>query len=146
MTGINTAAGVAALMGATSEPAAAAANPAAIAAVIAAADVAADTTTAAAPVKPENTVTLDFPIQRGATEITDITLRKPMAGELRGVKLTDLLTLEAGAHQLLLPRITAPTLQPHEVAQLDPADFTELATTVAGFFVRKSTREALLTA
>lgn len=101
---------------------------------------------AAAPVKPDNTVTLDFPIKRGAAEITEITLRKPMAGELRGVKLTDLLTLEAGAVRLLLPRVTVPTLLPHEVDLLDPADFTELATMVAGFFVRKSTREALLTA
>jgi hypothetical protein len=37
---------------------------------------------------------------------------------------------------------TIPTLLPHEVDLLDPADFTELATTVAGFFVRKSAREA----
>jgi hypothetical protein len=110
------------------------------------ADAATDTTATAAPAKPDNTVTLDFPIKRGAAEITEITLRKPMAGELRGVKLTDLLTLEAGAVRLLLPRVTIPTLLPHEVDQLDPADFTELATTVAGFFVRKSTREALLTA
>ncbi len=123
---------------------------AAAAAIDAAVDTATEVTTtaeaAAAPAKPDNTVTLDFPIKRGATEVTEITLRKPMAGELRGVKLTDLLTLEAGAVRLLLPRVTIPTLLPHEVDLLDPADFTELATTVAGFFVRKSTREALLTA
>ncbi|WP_272971635.1 phage tail assembly protein [Comamonas terrigena] len=122
----------------------------ATAAIEATADTATEVTAAAeaaaVPAKPDNTVTLDFPIKRGAGEITEITLRKPMAGELRGVKLTDLLTLEAGAVRLLLPRVTIPTLLPHEVDQLDPADFTELATMVAGFFVRKSTREALLTA
>jgi hypothetical protein len=104
------------------------------------------TTADAAPAAPENTITLDFPLKRGEGEITSITLRKPMTGELRGVKLTDLLTLEVGAIKLLLPRISTPTLMPHEVDKLDPADLTELATTVAGFFVRKSTREALLTA
>ncbi|MDR2325106.1 MAG: phage tail assembly protein [Acidovorax sp.] len=107
---------------------------------------AAVTTADAAPAAPENTVTLDFPLKRGEGEVNSITLRKPMAGELRGIKLTDLLTLEVGAVKLLLPRVSTPTLLPHEVDKLDPADFTELATTVAGFFVRKSTREALLNA
>ena len=32
-----------------------------------------------------NTVTLDTPIKRGNGEITEVTLRKPSAGELRGV-------------------------------------------------------------
>lgn len=94
----------------------------------------------------DNTITLDFPIKRGDTEITQVTLRKPVAGELRGVKLTELLSLDVSAVQHILPRITTPTLQPHEIAQLDPADITELGTRVAGFFVRKSIREAYQTA
>lgn len=91
-------------------------------------------------------VTLDYPIKRGDTEVKEITLRKPMAGQLRGVKLTELLSLDVGAVQMILPRITIPTLLPHEIAQLDPADITELGTKVAGFFVRKSIREAYQTA
>jgi len=91
-------------------------------------------------------VTLDFPIKRGETEVKEITLRKPLAGQLRGVRLTDLLSLDVGAVQQILPRITTPTLLPHEIAQLDPADITELGTKVAGFFVRKSIREAYQTA
>lgn len=94
----------------------------------------------------DNTVTLDCPIPRGDTELHTIHLRKPMAGELRGIKLTELLALDVGAVQLLLPRITTPTMTAHEVANLDPADLTELATKVAGFFVRKSARAAFLTA
>ncbi|MDN5506947.1 MAG: phage tail assembly protein, partial [Comamonas sp.] len=42
-------------------------------------------------------VTLDYPIKRGDTEVKEITLRKPMAGQLRGVKLTELLSLDVGA-------------------------------------------------
>ncbi len=38
----------------------------------------------------EETVELDTPIVRGEQSITSLTLRKPMAGELRGVKLNDL--------------------------------------------------------
>ena len=91
-------------------------------------------------------VTLDYPIKRGDTEVKEITLRKPMAGQLRGVKLTELLSLDVGAVQMILPRITTPTMLPHEIAQLDPADITELGTKVAGFFVRKSIRAEYLTA
>lgn len=89
---------------------------------------------------------LDFPIQRGAQTITHVQLRKPMAGELRGIKLTELLQMDVGALQAVLPRISAPTLTPAEVAGLDPADLTELGTQVVGFFMRKSIREEFATA
>lgn len=91
-------------------------------------------------------VTLDCPIQRGKTEITQVTLRKPLAGQLRGIKLAELLNLDVGSVQLVLPRISTPSLQPHEIAQLDPADLAELGVKVAAFFVRKSSREAFQTA
>ena len=90
-------------------------------------------------------VTLDCPIQRGETEITQVTLRKPLAGQLRGIKLAELLNLDVGSVQLVLPRISTPSLQPHEIAQLDPADLAELGVKVAAFFVRKSSREAFQT-
>lgn len=107
----------------------------------------AKTTTAAATVtegkKPEG-VPLDFPIKRGATEITHVPLRKPSAGELRGVKLTELLQMDVGALQTVLPRISP--LTQAEVQQLDPADLTELGTQVVGFFMRKSIREEFASA
>lgn len=94
----------------------------------------------------ENTVELDFPLKRGDTELHSVHLRKPVAGELRGIRLTELLNLDVAAVQQILPRVTTPTMTSQEVANLDPADFTELATKVASFFVRKSVREAYLTA
>lgn len=92
--------------------------------------------TAAAP----TTITLDVPLQRGATTIGEVTLRKPNAGELRGINLADLLQLNATAIVTVLPRISQPSLTPPECAQLDPADLMELGTKVASFFIRKSIR------
>lgn len=107
------------------------------------------TKAAAAPAANQNTavVTLDTPIERGTTTITDVSLRKPMSGELRGVALTDLLNLEVNALRKVLPRITTPMLTEVEVGRMDPADLVELGSTVAGFLLRKSVKaEAFLTA
>lgn len=87
-----------------------------------------------------NTVILDEPIKRGDKEITAVTLRKPNAGALRGIKLIELLNIDVAALRVLLPRITTPTLVAQDVDALDPADITELGVRVADFFVRKSTR------
>lgn len=84
------------------------------------------------------TIPLDTPIKRGETEITSISLRRPAAGELRGVNLTDLLQMDVIAVTRVLPRISDPTLTEAEIAQLDPADFTQLASEVAGFLLPKS--------
>jgi hypothetical protein len=84
------------------------------------------------------TITLDTPIKRGETEITSINLRKPAAGELRGLNLTDLLQMDVIAVTRVLPRISDPTLTEAEVSALDPADFTTLASEVAGFLLPKS--------
>jgi hypothetical protein len=89
---------------------------------------------------PDNThtITLDTPVQRGDTRITHITLRKPKAGELRGVALTDLLQLDVDALQAVLPRVSSPTLTKPDVANLDPADLVQLGTVVAGFLLPKA--------
>lgn len=96
--------------------------------------------TAADTTDKRDVIVLDTPLQRGTTQITEVTLRKPNAGELRGINLADLLQLNATALVTVLPRITMPTLTPPECAQLDPADLIELGTKVAGFFIRKSIR------
>lgn len=88
-----------------------------------------------------NIVVLDFPVVRGTETIKSVTLRKPNAGALRGIKLTELLQLDVVSLHLLLPRVTTPTLLRHEVEALDPADLTALGTEVVSFFVRRSIRE-----
>ncbi|QTS88866.1 phage tail assembly protein [Ectopseudomonas khazarica] len=94
----------------------------------------------------EEVVPLDTAIQRGETTITEITLRKPNSGALRGVTLLDLAQMDVLALRKVLPRISEPTLTDHEIGQMDPADLTACAVVVASFLVQKSAREAALTA
>ena len=96
----------------------------------------------AAPATPANTaatVTLEFPITRGATTITQLHLRKPKAGALRGINLAELLQLRAEAVMVLLPRITEPTLLKHEVENMEPVDLIACATEVVDFLVPQAT-------
>ncbi len=84
--------------------------------------------------KTSDPIVLEQPIKRGEkSTITEITLRKPAAGELRGLKLTDLLNGDVNATIRLVPRISQPTLTEQEAAALDIADLLMCADTVAGF-------------
>jgi hypothetical protein len=67
-------------------------------------------------------------------ERTEIALRCPAPGELRGLKLADILQLDVGALIRLVPRISAPALREDQVAQLSLADFARLGGAVVGFF------------
>jgi hypothetical protein len=84
-------------------------------------------------------VALDKPIQRGEQTITHVALRRPLAGELRGINLAALIReMDYGALEALLPRVSTPTLTRADVAGLDPADLAALATEVILFFVSKA--------
>lgn len=89
------------------------------------------------------TLPLETPIKRGTTDITEIQLRKPAAGELRGISLAQLLNIDAGAVMLLLPRITTPTLTAQEVAALDVADLTAAGLEIAAFLLPRSAKQDL---
>jgi hypothetical protein len=86
------------------------------------------------------TVILDEPLTRGDTVITSVQVRKPLSGELRGVSLMELGNMDVASLQRVLPRITQPTLAPHDVANLDPADLMALGTEVAVFLLKKADR------
>ena len=60
------------------------------------------------PTADDNCVTLDQPIKRGTSEITNVTLRKPASGELRGVLLIDLLNMDVSSLIKVIPRISSP--------------------------------------
>lgn len=85
-----------------------------------------------------SSITLETPIQRGEQSITEVSLRKPAAGELRGVALADLLRLDVSALITVLPRVTTPTLTPQDVQQMDLVDLTAIGTEVLGFFMSKA--------
>ncbi|MFC4923853.1 phage tail assembly protein [Delftia deserti] len=80
-------------------------------------------------------VTLETPIPRGSGVIDVVTLRKPLAGALRGINLAELLQLRAEAVMKLLPRITTPTLTQQDVEQMDPVDLVACASEVVNFLV-----------
>lgn len=83
------------------------------------------------------TIKLDTPIQRGTQTIAEITLRKPIAGELRGTPLTAVMQMDVDALATVLPRISTPTVTKHDVNAMDPADLMQLGLVVATFFVPK---------
>ena len=83
------------------------------------------------------TVTLDQAIQRGDTTITEIQLRKPKAGEMRGLNMADVLQMDVNALTKLLPRITTPILTEAEIGNMDPADLMQLGSEVSIFLVPK---------
>lgn len=82
-------------------------------------------------------VTLEAGIQRGEQRITTVQVRKPRAGELRGLSLAELLNMNVDAISAVLPRVTQPMLHKHDVAQLEPADLVGLGVAVVGFLLPK---------
>ncbi|CAN7513788.1 phage tail assembly protein [Acidovorax sp. LjRoot129] len=92
-----------------------------------------------------NTVTLDTPVRHGDQLITAVTLRKPKAGELRGIALTELLQLKVEAIQAVVPRISSPMLHKQDMANLDPADLVALGGVVIGFLLSKEQKADFLT-
>lgn len=84
-------------------------------------------------------VTLKTGIPSGKTTITELTIRKPLTGDLRGVKLIDFIELDINALAKVLPRITTPTIEEHEVFQMDLLDLSEVTKVMADFLSPTST-------
>ena len=91
-------------------------------------------------------ITLEKPFKRGESEISAVTVRRPVSGELRGLSMLDLMRMEVDAVHKVLPRVTAPTLTAFEVSQLDPADTVQFAMAIADFFLTRAQRAGSLTA
>lgn len=98
----------------------------------------------AAPVQSHDrrTVDLDVPVLCGNREVTQLVLRRPNAGALRGISLVDIANMDVVSLQRLLPRITEPVLTTAEVAALDLADLTSIGVEVAGFLAKRQDRLA----
>lgn len=91
------------------------------------------------------TVTLSAPIVRGETRIATLNLRKPKAGELRGLNLQEVLTSDVAALLKLIPRVTEPPLTGAEAEDLEPEDLAEIGGTLRGFFMTKAERQVVET-
>ena len=78
-------------------------------------------------VKTEATVKLDSPIKRGDTTITEIVLRKPQSGALRGTRLQAVMEMDVASMMTVIPVSPPTTLTPQEMADLDPADLAAMS-------------------
>ncbi|MBU70868.1 phage tail assembly protein [Spongiibacter sp.] len=83
--------------------------------------------------KNHSLITLKKPIKRGEQEITELTLRKPNTGALRGCRLSMLLNSDVDSLITVLPRITEPALTEHDIADMDVKDLVSCAGEVVGF-------------
>jgi hypothetical protein len=79
-------------------------------------------------------VPLSKPIMRGDQKITEITLRKPASGELRGLKLMDVLNMDVVSLTVLVPRISTPTLTRADVEAMPLPDLLEVGVAITNFF------------
>lgn len=80
-------------------------------------------------------IQLETPIVRGQTEITEVEVRRPLGGELRGISLVDVVRMDVNALLTLLPRVTEPPLLAHELNRLDAADLVQFGMYLSGHFV-----------
>ncbi len=79
-------------------------------------------------------VRLKRPVDIDGKPVCEIAVREPTAGELRGLAVSAIMSMEVSAMIRLLPRITMPPLSEAQVAAMRPGDFGQLAGTAAGFF------------
>lgn len=89
----------------------------------------------AQPAPTATVLTLQHPIQREGGPIAALTLRKPKAGQLRGLNIQSLMVGDVTSVMTLLPRIASPIITPHEAAQLEAEDIAEAAGTIMLFFM-----------
>lgn len=89
--------------------------------------------------KETRTVNLVVPIHRDGEEaITQIELKKPFAGEMRGLNFTDILQMEVETMTTLIPRIS--NLTERDMINLEPSNYAPLFTEVISFFVDTSSQ------
>ncbi|WP_439571188.1 phage tail assembly protein [Sphingomonas sp.] len=88
-------------------------------------------------------VTLSSPIARGTTTIDTLTIRKPKAGELRGLTLQDLVGTDVTALLKIIPRISSPVLTQEETDNLEAEDLTEIGGTIRGFFMTSAEKKLI---
>ncbi len=95
-----------------------------------------------APAKGPLWIDVEFAVgfARGEEQVTKIRVRKPKAGELRGLNLQTLLNGDVNAMIAILPRISDPIMTEADAADLEADDFTEVADAVTGFFLSASQR------
>ena len=78
-------------------------------------------------------VKLPIPFKKDDKTISTIELRKPYAGDLRGLTLTDVCQMDFSAACTLLPRISI--LNERDMLNIETENLTVLIVAIASFFV-----------
>lgn len=78
-------------------------------------------------------VKLVTPMMVKDKEVTELEIRKPNAGNLRGLNLVGVCELNFDTAMTLLPRIS--DLNERDVLNMEPENFPPLMTEIASFFV-----------
>ena len=86
-------------------------------------------------------ITLEAPLQRGETQVTELQILKPNGGALRGASLRGLLDFQTDDIITVIPRITLPALTTQEAKRLDPVDLVQIGSEIAGFLLPKRIME-----
>ena len=85
------------------------------------------------------TVDLDQPLKVGDKDVSKLKLRKPLAGELRGIKLLDVLQMDPDALAELVPRISEPQINKADFYSLEVSDLMRVISTTVSFFGKAKT-------
>ncbi|WP_340619432.1 phage tail assembly protein [Xenorhabdus siamensis] len=86
------------------------------------------------------TIELEAPLARGNGKITEVMVRKPNSGALRGARLQALLEMDVDSMLLVLPRVTTPALTKNDLMMMSPGDLINLSVEVVNFLLPKSVK------
>ncbi|MGF1804185.1 phage tail assembly protein [Aliivibrio sifiae] len=79
------------------------------------------------------TVKLATPMEIDGKEVDELELRKPCAGDLRGLNLVSVVEMDFDAACTLLPRISK--LNERDILNMEAENFPPILTEIASFFV-----------
>jgi hypothetical protein len=85
-----------------------------------------------------NTIALTTPLKRGDKDITEIILREPNAGALRGLSIGDVINAKVDALIVLVPRISEPKITEAEMRSMNLRDLAMLAGGISDFFLTEA--------
>jgi len=93
--------------------------------------------------RPFQAVPLEVPIKRAGGDITELKVQKPLGGDLRGLSLKSIADMDAVSIQILLPRITVPSIIQAEANALDLVDLANCGGVIWDFLHPMAVRKAM---
>lgn len=80
------------------------------------------------------TIALPTPCLLGGSEVAEVTLRKPLTRDLRGVHMAELLQMEGAALEAVLARCLTPAPAPEEIGSMPAENLIALGSALLVFF------------